>query len=288
MKERLKLIFILILTLIIISIQNISYANSVTYKFEYIGENTINIILETNQTNKYIAIRSVSPGEGKNLSVNYAIVDDINQKSDNITIDCRLFALIPPIRILLLPVDGYNPVFDDIANRPEEIYIQHLHDAGIIKGYDGNIFKPEDSITRVEFFTMIVKALKYNIAQNYTDEFIDLKGHWGKNYIMAAVENNLAQGNGDGTISPDIPITSGQVALILDRAFNFKNLKDGVYSKLLNPAHYATSSIKKLLDSDIIKLDDSTYKEFDIDRPASRAECATMISRALVYQIGDY
>ncbi|NLY42872.1 MAG: S-layer homology domain-containing protein [Clostridiaceae bacterium] len=283
MKRHIKFIISMVLSCILtIPTAYISFAETVTYTLKYIGSNTVQVTLKGANPGEYIQLRSVTASKGKNLYVHYGIVKNKSEEVTTASVDCRVFGLVPPIRVLLKREGSEEPVFHDIQGHEAELYIQHLHDAGIVKGYEGGIFKPEGSITRAEFFTMMVKAKGYPITNAQTNEFTDLNNHWGKDLIMTAVNNNLVKGNGDGTIRPDDPVTIGQVAVVIDRAYPLRALKDGVYSKLANSNHYAARSMKKMLDAGIVNIEDSMYRNFNLDRPATRAECAMMISRAMV------
>ncbi len=190
-----------------------------------------------------------------------------------------------PVRIILYNVQQENAIpFNDIERIESERYIRHLHDAGFIEGYADGTFRPSNTISRAEFATMLVRVLGYEMVEEGDTQFEDIKNHWARREMMTAVNHGIMQGYDNVTIAPEDRITIGQVAIMLDRAYRINTHgQGGVYVKLPVRDHYAKASVKNMLDARILKTEDSTYNNFDIDRPATRAECAMMISRAMVY-----
>lgn len=283
-----RIIAFIILVLMILSNSVAAADDSAVYTTSFIDKYTLRVEIFPKQPlmGKKMEITSYSILHGtKTVKIFYKETEVAGKNQ----IDINLRGIsnpnpINPVRVILYNVqkDNYSP-FKDINGLESEIYIRHLHDAGLINGYDDGTFRPNSTISRAEFFTMMVRALGYLPVQSSEESFSDIENHWGKKEIMTAVKHGLVKGNGDGTIRPDDKITIGQVALIIDRAYTIKTYgQKGVYEKLPTKEHYAKESVKKMFDAGILTIHDSTYDDFNIDRPATRAECAMMISRAMV------
>ena len=98
--------------------------------------------------------------------------------------------------------------------------ISYLLDKGVIKGYPGNLFLPNQYVTRDEAATMIGRALGLDGTQRATI-FPDVgKDSYASGYIQSAVEKNIIGGYSDGRFGPKDKITRGHMAFLLQRAFN--------------------------------------------------------------------
>lgn len=85
----------------------------------------------------------------------------------------------------------------------------------LIEGYADGSFKPDKTITRAEFATMISRldALRAGNA-----EFSDVpETHWAYVYIQNAAARGFIAGYGDGTFGPDRTITRAETVKILNR-----------------------------------------------------------------------
>ncbi len=271
-----------VMSIIIILFQSTVIASAV-YTTEKIDKYTLRVTVNEKQATagKGIEITSYSPSySNKTIKIFYKHSEANNKNT--IDIDTRSFT--GPIRVVLYNVEqADDSPFSDINGIESELYIRHLHDMGILNGDGDGSFRPGSTITRAEFFAMMVRALGYELVKEGETTFMDIEGHWGQQEILTAIKNGLVKGNGDGTIRPDDKVTIGQVALIIDRAYQIRTYgQDKIYTKLPLNDHYAKESVKKMLDAGVINTEDSTYNNFDIDLPATRAECAMMISRAMV------
>lgn len=92
----------------------------------------------------------------------------------------------------------------------------------IVTGYDDNTFKPDDCMTRAEFITVINKILG---AEAESAKYIpDIsRDDWYYHEIRKAVKLGIVQGDDQGYIYPNSPITREEAVVILGRAFKIKN-----------------------------------------------------------------
>ncbi|MNO26911.1 Endo-1,4-beta-xylanase A precursor [compost metagenome] len=92
--------------------------------------------------------------------------------------------------------------------------------AGWIKGYEGNLFKPNASITREEMMVMLANAASLRKEEQskaltaYTDAG---KVHtWAKPSVEAALKSSLIKGNGD-QLNPGATCTRAEAAVVIYR-----------------------------------------------------------------------
>src|SRR5665647_2186753 len=87
-------------------------------------------------------------------------------------------------------------------------------DSGYISGYPDGTFKPDNSITRAEFITLVNKAYGYTEIAPIT--FSDVSPDaWYANAVAVAIAAGYINGFPDGTMRPDSPISREQAATII-------------------------------------------------------------------------
>ncbi len=87
---------------------------------------------------------------------------------------------------------------------------------GCISGYHDGTFKPDNTITRAEFATVLVKA--FELENKGGKVFADTAGHWSGAYIGAAAANGVVKGYDDDTFAPEDLITREQMAVMIVKA----------------------------------------------------------------------
>ncbi|MDP4094765.1 MAG: S-layer homology domain-containing protein [Bacillota bacterium] len=277
--SRKKITLIIALILLILNMQAV-FADGPVYETKQIPGNKIRITIKWSNSAeaKGIALSYFYIENGKTLNIGYELKSNAPKE---IAFDYDLTSALPPIRILLKnAANGGEPPFSDIKNIEQEEYIWHLHDAGIVMGSSGNLYKPYTTITRAEFITLIVRALKLSGTPANTKGFKDINTHWAKNALLLGVQYGFLSGYSDKTLRPNNPITVAEVCTIISKAFRFKTISTGTYSKLKQNVWY-TASVKKMFDSGILKISDGIYKNFNEQSNINRADSAMMISRAL-------
>lgn len=108
------------------------------------------------------------------------------------------------------------------AKRPIEI----LATLGIIKGYPGDLFKPEKGITRAEFATLLARLVGQSEYRTKGElPFSDIEpNHWAYRSVAYALDNNLVKGYPDGTFRPNKKISRAEGVAVIAR-FDKLNLK---------------------------------------------------------------
>lgn len=105
---------------------------------------------------------------------------------------------------------------NDVAGHWALNNINKLVDLGCISGYPDGSFRPDETITRAEFATVLVKAFK--LENDGSSIFTDTAGHWAEEYIAAAAANEVVSGYDADTFGPDDLITREQMAVMIVKA----------------------------------------------------------------------
>ncbi len=86
--------------------------------------------------------------------------------------------------------------------------------SGVIKGYEGNIFKPNNQITRAELVTMLVRGSEETYAGVPFNDVSSDK--WYADYIYTAYKLKYVDGYTDGKFRPDKYITRAEAVKIIN------------------------------------------------------------------------
>ena len=101
----------------------------------------------------------------------------------------------------------------DTANHWANAVISDWESKGLIKGYEDGTFKPDNSVSRAEFVTMMNNVLK-NDAEG-TVSFTDVKEtDWFYQAVAAAVNAGYCKGYEDGTFKPSATISRAEAAVL--------------------------------------------------------------------------
>lgn len=128
---------------------------------------------------------------------------------------------------LILIISNTTIVFaksNDYSNHWAKEEIQYLMGKDIVSGYSDGNFKPDQSVTRAEFFKIINNVFGY--SQKESIEFKDVgKGDWYYEDIRKALAAGYASGYSDGTMKPNRPITRQEASKIISIAYGLDDKK---------------------------------------------------------------
>ncbi|MEK4484682.1 choice-of-anchor I family protein [Psychrobacillus sp. FSL H8-0484] len=124
---------------------------------------------------------------------------------------------------LALGLDTKNvkdPGFKDVSkNNPYFGHIAALVDAGIIKGYEDQTFKPNGNLTRAHIAQMLVVGFDLEEEKLSNLPFKDINDkQWFANYIQTLYKYEITTGKTATTFEPNATVTRGQVASFINRA----------------------------------------------------------------------
>lgn len=143
-------------------------------------------------------------------------------------------------KMLAVAFDIYNPHADSsFSDIPEDAwynsYVGSIQNEGLAQGSGGNMFNPDDTITREEMFTFCARTYESIVGKglvtsgseidsllyNFVDE-ISISD-WARTYVATLIKYQLVTGSPVGdelAIYPLNPITRAEVAVVLNRAIN--------------------------------------------------------------------
>ncbi|MNI12211.1 Endoglucanase precursor [compost metagenome] len=168
--------------------------------------------------------------------------------------------------------------FGDIKGHWAEKSIRELVQLGMINGYTDHTFKPNNSITRAEFVTVIVKA--FQLQAQSGKAFVDTEAHWARSAIDIAATLGFVTGYSESTFGPDDLITREQMAVIIVRAaqIQFTDRKDS-FADNADISDWARTALAAATAKVLINgYEDGTVKP---KANTTRAEAVTVILRAL-------
>ncbi|WP_025691922.1 S-layer homology domain-containing protein [Paenibacillus zanthoxyli] len=168
--------------------------------------------------------------------------------------------------------------------------LDNFVNAGLLSGYadaDGTIhIKPNNNITRAEFVTMLVGAAGLTSSQS-GKTFTDVKaGKWYADPIRIANSLGIVGGITNTEFGPDRPITRGEIAVMVVKAFSSSVKFDGqpkIFTDV--PQYYAKPAIQKASQASIVT--GMTEAEFKPFGRATRAQAVVMLERSLKLQQGN-
>lgn len=166
----------------------------------------------------------------------------------------------------------------DIANHWAEGNINQMIASGTVGGYPDGSFKPDNTVTRAEFATMLVKAFK--LENKAGKIFADTELHWAKDYIVQAAASGAVSGFDANTFGPDNLITREQMAVMIARAAQLADSTAEVqFADSVSISEWAKDAIAAVAGNGIMKgyPDNTIHPQGN----ATRAEAVTVIINAL-------
>ncbi|RNF40320.1 cell wall hydrolase [Planococcus salinus] len=128
------------------------------------------------------------------------------------------------IASVLVPLSHANASsnFKDVGDTHRaNAEITYLVDRGIANGVSRTHFVPSKQVTRAEAAAMLGRALGVNGDRKAT-RFSDVGGgNMASGYIEELVKKGIISGYPDGTFGPNKVLNRGEMAILINRAFNF-------------------------------------------------------------------
>jgi DMSO/TMAO reductase YedYZ molybdopterin-dependent catalytic subunit len=161
--------------------------------------------------------------------------------------------------------------------------INRLVALGAINGYPDGTFRPDHTITRAEFASLLVQAFKFENMDGKT--FADTAGHWSEDYITTATAHGLVSGYNDGAFGPDDLITREQMAVMIVKAAKLSPSTGEIhYADSDGISGWAWEAIATAAKHGI--LNGYPGNTFQPQGSATRAEAVTVIVNALMMPHG--
>jgi hypothetical protein len=206
------------------------------------------------------------------IELDEARVDALNVSGE--TTKTGYFALIATPKI----VPPVQPVLTDISGHWAETAISALVATGAIEGYPDKTFKPQQTITRAEFATVLVKAFKLDAAPGKV--FDDTASHWAKDLIAAAYAAGIIEGYDAKRFGPDDLITREQMAVMIVKASKLQQASGQLsFKDSGSVSAWAYGWVMSAVNNQLMQgYSDNTFRP---QNNATRAEAVTVIYNAL-------
>lgn len=168
------------------------------------------------------------------------------------------------------------PPFTDIKGHWAADSITELFQLQVINGYSNGTFRPDRTMTRAEFISVLVRA--FEMESTTGKVFKDTENHWARDNIATAYELGLIDGYNETLFGANDPINREQIAKIM---WNVKRLEKKTESPLFSDKHtispWAVDAVETLAQYGIIR--GYTNGSFKPKASATRAEAVVIISR---------
>lgn len=182
----------------------------------------------------------------------------------------------------------YAPVYGEVITNDYETHwareaIKGAIDSGMAMGYPDGSFKPNNAITRSEFFSFVNNS--FNFTEPSVDNFTDVADDsWYEQVIAIAKEAGYIKGYPDGSIQPEMLISRQEVAVIISRIKALTPTDRTMdYADASSIANWSKQAISDLYDVQVmIGYPDGTFKPED---NITRAEAIVALTKILNYQV---
>ncbi|PKM94700.1 MAG: hypothetical protein CVU84_09300 [Firmicutes bacterium HGW-Firmicutes-1] len=182
----------------------------------------------------------------------------------------------------IVPIFGATPVNDYASHWASETIKSSL-ESGITKGYPDGSFKPDEAITRAEFFSLVNNAFNYTSASmtTYTDV---ARNSWYVPVIEKAQTAGYIIGYPNGSIRPEGNISRQEGAVIIKRLKSLTAISNTLYfTDASSIALWSKQAVIAATEANImIGYPDGSFKP---NAPISRAEALVAVHTSLNLEI---
>ena len=191
-----------------------------------------------------------------------------------------ILAFAMTVSLLTVGTGAVEPTYGDTAGHWAESSIERWSAYGIIQGSNGE-FDPNGQLTCAQLATILAKLLKLPAAKDagFTDNTADA---WYYDAINRCAAAGILNGNGDGTVTPDAPITRERAMVMLARALGIEPIRKPDLTKYTDAAQvsaYARGYVAALIEAGIVG--GVTADELAPQANINRASTVTILDRAI-------
>ena len=162
--------------------------------------------------------------------------------------------------------------------------IDKLYQKGVLSGKSETVFAPSDLVTREEFVKMITLALGLS-GSGAQCGFSDVsQSDWFYSSVAASVRAGIVSGVSKTEFGTGRSITREDMAVIIERSLNYKNVKEEIKSSaeisdMGDVSDYAQKSVERLVKLNV--LSGYTDNSFKPKNSLTRAEASVVIYKVL-------
>ncbi|MDA0865256.1 MAG: S-layer homology domain-containing protein [Cyanobacteria bacterium] len=183
--------------------------------------------------------------------------------------------LTPPLVFSDLPSDYWaKPYIDALTTR------------GILAGFPDGTFGPDQAMTRAELAAQLANAFEFPIRSDAPSAFVDIPAnYWATGGIQKAVMTGFMKGYPNAVFQPEQTVPRVQVIAAIAAGLQLQPADTVALSQYQDQAEipgWAQEKIAAAIAAGIIT-SQSNQTELRPNQPATRAEVAAMLYRALIY-----
>ena len=184
------------------------------------------------------------------------------------------------VSLLTVGTGAVEPTYGDTAGHWAESSIERWSGHGIIQGSNG-LFDPNGQLTCAQLATILAKLLKLPVAKDagFTDNTADA---WYYDAINRCAAAGILNGNGDGTVTPEAPISRERAIVMLGRALGIEPIRKPDLTKYTDAAKvapYAQGMVAAMIEAGIVG--GVTAAELAPQDNITRAATVTILDRAI-------
>ena len=184
------------------------------------------------------------------------------------------------VSLLTVGTGAVEPTYGDTAGHWAESSIERWSAYGIIQGSNGQ-FDPNGQLTCAQLATILAKLLKLPAAKDagFTDNTADA---WYYDAINRCAAAGILNGNGDGTVTPEAPITRERAMVMLARALGIEPIRKPdltKYTDAVQVSAYAQGYVAALIEAGIVG--GVTADQLAPQANINRASTVTILDRAI-------
>lgn len=191
-----------------------------------------------------------------------------------------ILAFAMAVSLFTVGASAAEPTYGDTAGHWAEASIERWSAYGIIQGSNGQ-FDPNGQLTCAQLATILAKLLKLPAAKDagFSDNKADA---WYYDAINRCAAAGILNGNGDGTVTPEAPITRERAMVMLARALGIEPIRKPDLTKYTDAAQvsaYAQGYVAALIEAGIVG--GVTAGELAPQDNINRASTVTILDRAI-------
>ena len=162
--------------------------------------------------------------------------------------------------------------------------IVYLANKGIINGYDGGHFYPNNNITREEFVKIISEAFDLT-DDNANCSFSDVGGRWSRKYIASVAQWGIVNGISATEFDPTGMLIRQDMAKIIYKIYSMAGYDENVESAQFEDqgdiSNYAETAVNVLYNAGIVN---GTGTAFEPNALVTRAQAAKIVYNMLLIE----
>ena len=186
---------------------------------------------------------------------------------------------VAPFAPMIAPPAAAVVAFTDIGGHWAQADIRRLNELGALEDFAPGKFRPNDPITRAEFFSLVVRTLKATVRGDIS-RFTDVsKDDWFYNNVAIAVNMGIANGYDDNTMRPNNSLIRQDAATLVARALGMSSKNELVISRFSDysaVSQYAKTFVSAFVEKSLL----SGYPNGTLQplKTITRAEAVKLIS----------